>query len=151
MSWVRRVILTFACLAGLLLGSLGGAAAVAASGTSTSAGDQQYVDPLTGSSTTSHPTGSSNSGSSNSGSSGSSQSSGSSGSGSSSPTTNGTLSSTPPTSTSSSSGSSSDPGPSTGSHSGTLPFTGMNVWACVAIGVGLLGTGLVLRRIVRPH
>jgi hypothetical protein len=30
-----------------------------------------------------------------------------------------------------------------------LPFTGMNVWACVAIGLGLFGTGLVLRRSVR--
>jgi len=30
-----------------------------------------------------------------------------------------------------------------------LPFTGLNIWACVAIGAGLLGTGLVLRRIVR--
>ncbi len=145
MSWVRRFIITFACVAGVLLGSLAGAAAVAASGTSTSAGDQQYVDPLTGSSTTSHPNGSTGSGSSGSGSSGSSSSS----SGSSS-TTNGTLSQTSPTASgTSSSSTSSDPGSSTGSHGSTLPFTGMNVWACVAIGVGLLGTGLVLRRIVR--
>src|SRR5258707_8348255 len=99
MSWVRRVILTLVCLAGLFVGSLAGAAAVLASGTSTSAGDQQYVDPLTGSTTTSHPSGSSGSGSTGSGSSGSSSSS----TGSSSPTTNGTLSHTSPVASSTSS------------------------------------------------
>jgi hypothetical protein len=151
MSWVRRVILTLVCLAGLFVGSLAGAAAVLASGTSTSAGDQQYVDPLTGSTTTSHPSGSS--GSTGSGSTGSTGSSGSSSSseGSSSSTSHSTLSQTPPTAASSTSSSSaaSGSGTSAGGHGGTLPFTGMNVWACVAIGVGLLGMGLVLRRRAR--
>jgi hypothetical protein len=37
---------------------------------------------------------------------------------------------------------------STGSKasSKTLPFTGLNLWACVALGVGLLAAGLALRR-----
>ena len=38
---------------------------------------------------------------------------------------------------------------SASAHGGTLPFTGINVWACAAIGLGLLGTGLALRRSVR--
>ena len=150
---MRRVVLTLACLAGLFAGSLAGAAAVLASGTSTSAGDQQYVDPLTGtgSSNTSHPSGSSGSGS---GSSSSSSGSSSSSSGSSSSTSNTPLSqSAPSTLNSGTSGSSasSASGTSSGGHGGTLPFTGLNVWACVGIGVGLLGTGLVLRRTVRVH
>jgi hypothetical protein len=129
---VRRFVLTLACLAGLGTGSLLAATSVLASGTNTSAGDQQYVDPLTSTTSTSHPSGSSTPSSSSSGSS-------SSGSGSS-------LSQAPSTlaTGSSSSGTTS----STAAHSGTLPFTGMNVWACIAIGVGLLGTGLVLRRSV---
>jgi hypothetical protein len=137
---VRRLVLTVACLVSLSAIFLGGAAAVLASGgTSTSAGDQQYVDPLTGTNGSSHPSTSSSS---------SSSGSGSSSSGTSSPTSNSSLA---PSSTSSSS----DPGGSSGSgstasaHSGTLPFTGMNVWAAVAIGLGLFGTGLVLRRSVR--
>jgi hypothetical protein len=137
------------CLAGLFVGSLAGAAAVLASGTSTSAGDQQYVDPLTGSNTTTHPSSSSNTGSTGSGSTGSGSTGSGSSSSSSPSTTNGTLSSSPATSSGTSSSSTSDPGTSAGGHSGTLPFTGMNVWACVAIGAALLGTGLVLRRIVR--
>jgi hypothetical protein len=148
MSVVRRVVLTLACLAGLFAGSLAGAAVVLASGTTTSAGDQQYVDPLTGtgSSGTSHPSGSTGSGSSSS----------NSGSSSSPATSNTTLSQSTPSTLASgtaSSSSSSGSGTATASsaHGSTLPFTGMNVWACIAIGVGLLATGLVLRRSVRVH
>jgi 2-oxoisovalerate dehydrogenase E2 component (dihydrolipoyl transacylase) len=104
-----------------------------ASGTGTSAGDQQYVDPLTP--TTSAPT---------------------------TPAQTTPASSTPaasstPTTTASSGASSSSAGstataaasaPSNSATSGTLPFTGLNVEACVAVGIGLLGAGLLLRRIV---
>lgn len=124
-------MLILACLGGLVVGSLTAAATVLASGTSTSAGDQQYVDPLTATTSTSQ-TATSSSGSSSSGSSSSSSSSSSLSSAAPSPLASGTTSSSSTTS----------------AHSGTLPFTGMNVWACVAIGVGLLGTGLVLRRTV---
>ena len=116
---------------------LGGAAAVLASGTSTSAGDQQYVDPLTSTSNSSHPSTSSSSSGSSSSSSGSSSS-----------TSNSSLSQSSSSSSSGSSGTSGS-GSSASAHGGTLPFTGMNVWACAAIGVGLFGTGLVLRRSVR--
>lgn len=136
---VRRIVLTAACLVVLSAIALGGAAAVLAQGTSTSAGDNQYVDPLTSTTSTSHPSGSS-----------SSSSSGSSGSSSSSSTSNSSLSQTP---SSVASGSASSSGSSAGGTSSagsrTLPFTGMNVWAGVAIGLGLLGTGIVLRRTVR--
>lgn len=135
-----------ACLIALSASSLVGAAAVFASGTSTSAGDQQYVDPLTGTTTTSHPSGSSGSSSSSS-----SSSSGSSSAGSSSSTSNTQLSQTTQSTQGSGTSSSSDSSgaaSSTSGHSGTLPFTGLNLWACAAIGLGLLGAGLVLRRAV---
>src|SRR2546421_3526416 len=147
---VRRIVLILACLTGLAVGSLAGAAAVLAQGTSTSAGDQQYVDPLTGSNTSSQPSGSSSSSSSGSGS--SSGSTSSSGAGSSSSTGSSSDSQSSSTLTSGSTGSASASGTGTSASArGTLPFTGMNVWACVAIGVGMLGAGLVLRRTVRAH
>jgi hypothetical protein len=33
----------------------------------------------------------------------------------------------------------------------TLPFTGLNVWMCAAVGAGMVGAGLALRRLARPH
>lgn len=33
----------------------------------------------------------------------------------------------------------------------TLPFTGLNVWMCAAVGAGMLGLGLGLRRLARAH
>ena len=33
--------------------------------------------------------------------------------------------------------------------SSTLPYTGLNLEACVGVGIGLLGAGVLLRRIVR--
>jgi hypothetical protein len=101
------------------------AATALASGTGTSAGDQQYVDPLTTTTatTTTH--------------------------GSTSPApattpaaTSTAVSSTSTTPTASAASSSAQP------TSGTLPYTGLNVGACMAVGIGLLGAGLVLRRIV---
>ncbi len=136
---MRRAVLTIACLLAVSVGSLAGAAVVLASGTSTSAGDQQYVDPLTGTSSTSQ------------GSPSSSSSSSSSSSGASSSTGSSSASQTPsaaPSGSSSSTGST-----ATASHASatgkSLPFTGMNVGVCVALGLGLLGTGLVLRRVIR--
>ena len=35
------------------------------------------------------------------------------------------------------------------SASGTLPFTGLDLWPAVAIGVGLVGMGIVIRRVAR--
>lgn len=40
-------------------------------------------------------------------------------------------------------------GPSSGSSVGTLPFTGLDVAAIAAIGIGLLGSGYVVRRAAR--
>lgn len=133
---MRRVILIFACLIGLVAGSLTGAAAVLASGTNTSAGDNQYVDPLAGTThASSSPT--------------SSPSSSSSSSGSSSSSSNSSLSTAPSTLASGSSSSTDPTGTGSSAHGGTLPFTGMNIWACVAIGAGLLGAGVLLRRGIR--
>jgi hypothetical protein len=97
-------------------------------GTSTSAGDQQYVDPLTGTTTSSHtspPASPPPAASAASGSSSSHQAS--------------------PTTTSSSASTASSAGPA----GRTLPFTGMNIEVLAAVGAGLLGAGLLLRRAVR--
>lgn len=119
---MRRPLRIFACLTVIAVFSLAGAAAVMASGTGTSAGDQQYVDPLT--TTTPAPTTS---------------------------TGSSTLSQSPPATLSSGSSTTTTPSTTAAQSTGTLPYTGMNVWACAAVGVGLLGCGLGLRRIVRSH
>lgn len=112
-----------------------------------SAGDQQYIDPLAGNTTPSasapkpaHPAPGSSSPSNASAPSAASASAGATASASSSqPTT-----STPTQSTVAAPAAS-----STAASQPTLPFTGLNVWLCAAVGLGLLGAGLVLRRVVR--
>ena len=103
-----------------------------ASGTGTSAGDQQYVDPLTtttpASTTPASTTPAASTAPATASSSGASTSSAGS-----------TTTTTPTTSA---------PTSSAQATSDTLPYTGLNVEACVAVGIGLLGAGLVLRRIV---
>jgi hypothetical protein len=132
-SWQRVLFaLTVVCAVVLL-----GAAAALANGPS--AGDQQYIDPLSGS----HHHSKSNT---------------SSGSSSTTPTVTPTTSTpapatvTPTTSTTATSASStpSTTTTSSGSHdpSGkTLPFTGFDVWLAAALGLGLLTTGVYLRRV----
>ncbi len=116
------------CLTAALVVGLTAARGSFAQGTNTSAGDQQYIDPLTNTNTTSTAP--------------SAQPS------SSSPTTPSTSAPTPsPTGAAGGSASSPSPGPSSGS-SGTLPFTGLNVEALVVVGIGLIGGGLVLRRAI---
>lgn len=103
-----------------------------AQGTSTSAGDQQYVDPLTG--TTPAPSTTASSPSAPSSSSPSTSPSTASNSADSTPTT------TPsqPTSTT-----------STSSAGGTLPYTGLNLWPLLALGFALIGGGALLRLALR--
>jgi cobalamin biosynthesis Mg chelatase CobN len=132
-----------------LLGSLAVIAAlamlvpsVALAGGGGSAGDQQYVDPLAGSS----PSGSK----SHSGSSSTTHSTAPSTSSSTSPA------STPPPSSSTGSTAVSSDATATSSASAkadppstTLPRTGMDVTLAVAIALGMLGAGVALRRTVR--
>ncbi len=129
-----RLILIALCLV-LSVAALGPAVALASG---PSAGDQQYVDPLGGS------TGSSSNGSGSS--SGNSSASGSGTAAASSPTATASAgSTTTPTSTSSTGATSTTTGTTTAS-SRTLPFTGFNVWEGAVIGVVMLGAGLLLRR-----
>lgn len=128
----RRLRVLACALAALGLAAIGPATAAAQGG---SAGNSQYIDPLAGShhhhhasssQTSSTTTTTTTSGSSN------------------------TLTSSPPSSAgpASKAGSSSpkhDPGHSLAR---TLPFTGMNVWACALLGITLLSCGLVLRRTI---
>jgi hypothetical protein len=131
MSAVRRLPRILACAVCVAaLGSLLPATTLA-SGTGTSAGDQQYVDPLTTttsthSSTTSAPAAPAPS-------SAPAASSASSGA------TTGTA----PTSTTA--GAQTAPA----AHAATLPYTGLDIGACVAVGVAMLGGGFLLRRTVR--
>jgi hypothetical protein len=105
-----------------------------ASALATSAGDQQYIDPLSGT-TTSTP-------------SAAPAPSQSAGSPAASSSASATSSSAPIASASSSTASSSS---STGSSSNarTLPYTGLNAWLLAAVGVGLLGAGVSIRRSLR--
>jgi hypothetical protein len=117
------------CASVLAALSLPLASGALASGTGTSAGDQQYVDPLTTTTTTPAPTTTSTSPAS-------------------APATGkgGSFSGSFFPSSSTTSGGSTNTTASSGS--GTLPFTGLNVEACVALGLGLFGTGLILRRTI---
>ncbi len=125
---VRFSRLTLIALCVVLgLAALAPAAALASG---PSAGDQQYVDPLGGS------TGSRSSGSSSSGSSGSSAASSSSTAG---QASQGTVSSTP-TATAASTTS------ATTASGHALPFTGFNAWEGALIGVALVGAGATVRR-----
>ncbi len=121
--------------------AIGLLAPVAALATGPSAGDQQYVDPLSGNSGSGSSSSSGSSGSSGSSSSGSSSSqSSSSGSVSSSTGSTGTVSSGSTAATT-----------STAASTGTLPYTGFNSYLAVAVGVGLVGAGFVLRRRIQTH
>src|SRR5947209_4301904 len=129
---MRRLARLMAC--SLALGSLALATSTGAlAGTSTSAGDQQYVDPLTTKTSTTAPAPAP------------------------APTTTGssTISQSPPSSISgtassstgtSTTGSTTSNSPAASAAAPALPYTGLNVGACLALGAGLLGTGLWLRR-----
>ncbi len=122
-------------LACLLVGAvslLGAGPALAQGGTTTSAGDQQYIDPLANTNPAPSPSAPA-------------------------PASTSTTSSAPasptpaaapaqpavPAATPATTTTSADPG-------GTLPYTGLNLGLILAVGVGLLVAGLVLRRVARP-
>ena len=120
---VRRPRHTLLFAALLTLVALMGSATAAGAGSSTSAGDNQYVDPLTATSTTSS-----------------------------------TSAEPPSTAPSSSAPAVGEPKPEGAAASAMhdsryfagrqLPYTGFDVRLCVAVGIGLLGCGLILRRVV---
>jgi hypothetical protein len=60
-----------------------------------------------------------------------------------SPGSTGSLSSSPPTATSSSASTTTG---ASSSHSGTLPMTGFDAWLGLAVGAGLIGAGVAVRR-----
>lgn len=126
-------------MAGLVILGLfaldGGVALAGGGGGSNSAGNSQYVDPLSGNGHKgTHHSGSSSGTSSSSGTTSSSTTSSSSG-------TSSPLSQSAPTSVSGTP-------VSTTTSSKTLPYTGLNLWACVAVGMALLAAGLGLRRVL---
>ena len=131
-----RLILIGLCLV-LSVAALGPAVALASG---PSAGDQQYVDPLGGS------TGSGNSGSGSSSSSSGSSSSGSGTVASSPSTATASAGSTTTPATTTATGTASTTSGTTTSSTRTLPFTGFNVWEGAVIGVVMLGAGALLRR-----
>jgi hypothetical protein len=133
----RHVVSCFVALVALVL--LAPVAALA-----DSAGDQQYVDPLGGSTTpgthkSSHPSSPSPSPTP------SSQSS----SAPTSPATSSASTATATTVAASSSTPAASSDPSGQSSTATLPFTGLDLWPSVAIGIGLLGSGVALRLVLR--
>lgn len=108
---MRRLLYSLVWATVLFSVALGNPALARADGSTTSAGDQQYVDPLT---TTSPAT----------------------------PPAPAAPAATTPSPTSSAPHPRHDPGR-------TLPYTGFDVRVLVAIGVGLIALGLVLRRTTR--
>ena len=124
---MRKPLVSLLVLAALVSGP----AIALASGPS--AGDNQYTDPLSGTTTATHssPAPSSSPASSSSSSSG----------GSSSPTAT-TASSTPSQATT-------QPTATAANAKKTLPYTGLNVWLGAAVGIGLVGLGLGVRFAVR--
>jgi hypothetical protein len=116
-----------------------------------SAGDQQYIDPLAGNttSTPSHSSPAASSPSSSSSSSSSSSTGSSAGASAPSSPAPATTATTAQASTSSSSSGSTSTSAAAATSRPTLPFTGLDVWLCVAVGGGLLGAGLALRRLAR--
>lgn len=96
-----------------------------------SAGNQQYVDPLASTTPTAPASTSS---------------------------PPATAQNTSPAATSSSSGSAASPTATTASSSsgaparsasGTLPFTGLDLWPAVGVGFGLIASGIAIRRVTR--
>lgn len=131
---MRRLLLWLACVGALCAGAGVLSAIALADGTTTSAGDQQYVDPLTTATrthTSTRPAATSTTATGTT-------------------STSSTLSQTPPSgvpSSTSSASSSSSSAPAAGASAHTLPYTGLDLGACLAVALGLLGSGLALRRI----
>jgi hypothetical protein len=129
---IRRLV----ALLSISVASLAPVPAAALADSGSSAGDQQYVDPLNPSS------GSSSTPSSSSGSSGSSSASSSGSSGST--VASGSSGASPSTTAATTA--------AAGSGTGrTLPFTGYDGGLAAALGVGLLAGGIVLRRRLRTE
>lgn len=137
----------------ILLAAL--ALASPAAALATSAGDQQYTDPLAGTHPTgTHPTGTApgsthrSTHSTTSESSAPSPSSTSSGTGSSSSGVTTSSSPSPRLSASASTSTSGSTSSTVGGRSGagTLPYTGMNVWLVALLGAGMAGGGVLVRR-----
>ena len=124
MSRLHRVIACVLTLALLALGLSAGALA-AGGGTTTSAGDNQYVDPLT---STTHKTSPATTPTTPS------QTA-------TAPSTSSTVRATTTSATASTTATASD------APTKTLPFTGLNVGGILAAGLGLLAAGLALRRL----
>jgi hypothetical protein len=121
---MRRLGLVLACLvaiAALMLVGAGAALAGSGNGCGGSAGDSQYVDPL-GCPTTSTTSTSTTPP----------------------PTTTTGTATTPPATVASATTTTSSA--ATGHDPKSLPRTGLDVWAAVALGAGLLGAGIVIRR-----
>ena len=115
----------------VLLGLLLSGGTALAGGGGGSAGNSQYVDPLSSQSHSGHHK---------------TKSTGTSASTTTSTTpSSSTLSQSAPSSVSSGTTSSGSTKSSAGSGK-TLPFTGLNLWACIGLGLGMLGAGLALRR-----
>ncbi len=133
MRLARRALLAGLIILGLL--ALTDGAALAQGGGNNSAGNSQYVDPLA------------NSGHSKGGSSSQGTSTPTTSANATPPTGSSTLSQSAPTSVTGSTSSSSS-GTSSQASSRTLPFTGLDLWACVGLGVALLAAGLALRRVL---
>jgi Alphavirus glycoprotein J len=123
---VGRVFRILACSVVFGLGLLTATNAMA-TGTTTSAGDQQYVDPLT-TTTPSHA---------------------STAPAAPQPAPTSAPAAAPSSSTGPVSSSSAASAPAPQVSSSTLPYTGLDIGACVALGAGLLGAGLLLRRVMR--
>lgn len=145
---MQRLVCLLSCVATVGVLALAVTGPALASG---SAAGQQYTDPLAGSTTPSSGS-SQGSGSGSSQGSGSSSSSQGSGSSSSSSSSSGSgsgssLSSSGPSSSSTGSGTTSSSGSTASGHN--LPFTGLNIWACLSVGFALMGSGLLLRYALR--
>lgn len=107
-------------LASVVLGPAGGA--LAAGGTTTSAGDQQYLDPLASSAPSATTP---------------------SGPAATAPSSSAARAPSPPSTTAGAHAGRHDPA------GRTLPYTGFNLWILVWVGLGLVILGLVLRRLTR--
>ena len=135
---MRRLLAILIGSAALACGGGLAAESALAQGTGTSAGDQQYVDPLAPTTSTSSATAPAPPQGSSSSSAGSTTTSSSSAP----PASSATSSTTPPSSPASQASNAQSSG-------ATLPYTGLNLWVVVAVGAGLLGGGLLLRLAVR--
>jgi hypothetical protein len=123
-------------LACLLIGALAllsaGPALAQGGGTTTSAGDQQYIDPLaTTTATTPAPTTPAPSTSAPS------------------TTTPAASSSSAPTPTATTTSQAPTTSTTPGASGNTLPYTGLNLGLVIAVGLGLIGGGFLLLRLAR--